>query len=93
MSRFAKADSDKETKEEQVGDLRKTVEFLIMLPLLLWKCYCSVDVFTILKCRKEKEKVEPAAEGSKTKGLKKQVRPSPPMTRRNSEDKVEVFLV
>ena len=38
VSRFAKADSDKETKEEQVGDLRKTVEFLIMLPLLLWKC-------------------------------------------------------
>ena len=52
-----------------------------------------MDVFTILKCRKEKEKVEPAAEGSKTKGLKKQVRPSPPMTRRNSEDKVEVSLV
>ena len=51
----------------------------------------SVDVFTILKCRKEKEKVEPAAEGSKTKGLKKQVRPSPPMTRRNSEDKVSLF--
>ena len=37
VSRFAKADSDKETKEEQVDDLRKTVEFLIMLPLLLWK--------------------------------------------------------
>ena len=37
VSRFAKADSDKETKEEQVSDLRKTVEFLIMLPLLLWK--------------------------------------------------------
>ena len=37
VSRFAKADSDKETKEEQVDDLRKTLEFLIMLPLLLRK--------------------------------------------------------
>ena len=63
-----------------------------MLPLLLWKCNTLWMCLQFLKCRKEKEKVEPAAEGSKTKGLKKQVRPSPPMTRRNSEDKVEVFL-
>merc|ERR1719357_174471 len=44
------------------------------------------------KNRKDKEKVEPAAEGSKTKGLKKQIRPSPPMTRRNSEDKIDPSL-
>ena len=91
MSRFAKADSDKETKEEQVENLRKTGVLDYAATFTVEVKY--VDVFTILKCRKEKEKVEPAAEGSKTKGLKKQVRPSPPMTRRNSEDKVEVSLV
>ena len=29
VSRFAKADSDKETKEEQVGDLRKTLDYAV----------------------------------------------------------------
>ena len=42
-------------------------------------------------CRKEKEKIE-LPEGIKSKGPKKQVRPSPPLTRRNSEDKVSAHI-
>ena len=45
---------------------------------------CELNKFD---CRKEKEKIE-LPEGIKSKGPKKQVRPSPPLTRRNSEDKV-----